>query len=80
MIVVAQPNGTIRCLYDEAVDLGALGPLVVARASYVEPDGRGQWWADLTPVHGPLLGGFAKRSDALRAEVAWLERHWLRAA
>lgn len=33
------------------------------------------WWSDLTPVGGPVLGPFAKRSQALEAETAWLQRN-----
>lgn len=33
----------------------------------------GTWWADLTPVEGPVLGPFTKRSEALAAEAEWLE-------
>ena len=39
------------------------------------PDGR--WTADMTPVGGPVLGPFDRRSEALEAEHAWLEAHWL---
>jgi hypothetical protein len=45
----------------------------IQRASHVEPDEQGQWWADLAPVHGPKLGPFAVRSAALDAERCWLE-------
>jgi len=31
------------------------------------------WAADLAPVGGPVLGPFARRADALAAEVAWLK-------
>jgi hypothetical protein len=71
------PAGGIRCLYDEALDLTSLGPLTIERASHVEPDITGQWMADLSPVGGPRLGPFARRSDALAAESAWLGVHWL---
>jgi hypothetical protein len=47
--------------------------LHIERASHLDPDAKGQWWADLSPVHGPTLGPFAQRSDALAAEVRWLE-------
>jgi hypothetical protein len=43
----------------------------------VEPDGRGQWIADLAPVGGPKFGPFYRRSAALEAEHQWLEVHWL---
>ncbi len=49
----------------------------IARASLVEPDGDGRWHADLRPCRGPVLGPFARRSEALAAEGAWLEAHWL---
>ncbi|MCI0640167.1 MAG: hypothetical protein L0Y70_13925 [Gemmataceae bacterium] len=49
----------------------------VERASHVEPDPVGHWWADLAPVGGPLLGPFDRRSEALQAESTWLETNWL---
>ena len=73
MLVVGQ-GGTVTGLYDEAIDLGQLGKLNITRASHVEPDELGQWWADLQPVGGPKLGPFAARSQALAAEVVELER------
>jgi hypothetical protein len=72
-----QPDGTVRAIYDEAIDLSVLGPATITRASHVEPDDHGRWLADLTPVGGPTLGPFDRRSEALDAERSWLERHWL---
>jgi hypothetical protein len=77
MQLVISPGGTVRCIYDEAINLQALGQPEIRRASHVEPDGRGQWIADLAPVGGPKLGPFARRSDALTAEHQWLESHLL---
>jgi hypothetical protein len=77
MQLIVQPGGDVCCLYGESINLSALGRLTIQRASYVEPDTDGAWWADLTPVAGPKLGPFAKRTDALAAEVSWLEQHWL---
>jgi len=77
MQLVISSDGTLRCVYGEAIDLQALGQLDIQRASHVEPDGHGQWIADLTPVGGPLLGPFPRRSDALAAESQWLEANWL---
>ena len=71
------PDGTVRCVYAEAIDLSALGTPTIRRASHVEPDEYGQWWADLSPVGGPMLGPFPSRTPALDAELAWLEEHWL---
>jgi hypothetical protein len=77
MRLVVEPGGAVRCLYGEAVDLASLGALSIRRASHVEPDDEGAWWADLSPVGGPRLGPFARRSQALVAEANWLEQHWL---
>ncbi len=77
MQLVISSTGTIRCLYDETLDLHALGKLLISRGSHVEPNDEGQWFADLSPVGGPQLGPFVSRSDALTAEVRWLEVHWL---
>jgi hypothetical protein len=71
------PDGTVRCVYAEAIDLAALGTPTIRRASHVEPDQHGSWWADLSPVGGPILGPFASRTLALAAEQAWLETYWL---
>jgi hypothetical protein len=71
------PDGTISCVYAEAIDLAALGTPAIRRASHVEPDDAGRWRADLSPVGGPNLGPFASRTLALAAEHAWLEAFWL---
>ena len=71
------PDGTVETLYDEALDLAQLGSLEITRASHVEPDATGHWWADLTPVAGPTLGPYRQRSQALAAEAAWLRDHRL---
>ena len=80
MQLVIDPQGEVRCVYSEAIDLGVLGDLTIRRASHVEPDEQAQWWADLSPVHGPRLGPFACRTQALQAEQDWLHRHWLTAS
>ena len=77
MLLVVDPQGGVRCLYAEAIDLTALGQPTIRRASRVEPDATGRWVADLSPVGGPLLGPFDKRSEALDAERVWLETNWL---
>lgn len=80
MQLLIQPDGSVRCVYGEAIDLACLGRLAISRGSYVEPDELGQWTADLSPVAGPCLGPFPHRSDALNAEAAWLAANWLRPA
>jgi hypothetical protein len=77
MQLIVLPTGEIRCLYDEAIDLAAIGHPVISRASHVEPDAEGQWWADLSPVDGPTLGPFNRQTEALGAEHVWLEDKWL---
>jgi len=71
------PAGQIQAIYGESIDLRALGSLAISRASHVEPDATGNWLADLSPVGGPMLGPYELRSDALAAELRWLEEHWL---
>jgi hypothetical protein len=78
--LVIEINGNVRGIYGEEIDLAALGTPQISRASHVEPDDSGWWLADLSPVDGPLLGPFQRRSDALEAEVVWLEENWLVAA
>ncbi len=80
MNLVIRPDGSLRCVYDEALDLTLLGKLEIRRASHVEPDEAGLWWADLSPVSGPKLGPFSHRSEALAAECDWLEQNWLQPA
>ena len=77
MEMIVNPEGLIRCLYSEEIDLTEFGELRIRRASYVEPDHRGRWWADLAPVGGSKLGPFARRTEALEAEVEWLVKHLL---
>jgi hypothetical protein len=76
MLLVIDPAGLVRCLYGEAINLEIFGQLQITRASHVEPAADGLWWADLSPVGGPSLGPFDRRSQALDAEKNWLE-HWL---
>jgi hypothetical protein len=75
MELFVAPTGQVRCLYGEEFDLGSLGSLSIRRASHVEPIDNGCWTADLSPIGGPTLGSFAQRSQALEAEVRWIEGH-----
>jgi len=77
MHLLIDRSGVVRCIYAEAIDLALLGDLTIRRASHVEPDERGLWWADVSPVNGPLLGPFDRRGAALAAEEQWLDGHWL---
>ena len=72
MELVVDAGGDVRCIYDEALDLREIGKLQITRASHVEPDRDGFWWADMGPVDGPVLGPFKNRTEALQAERGWL--------
>jgi hypothetical protein len=72
MELVVGVDGVARCIYDEALDLREIGKLQITRASHVEPDRDGFWWADMGPVDGPILGPFRSRTEALGAEREWL--------
>jgi hypothetical protein len=74
MELVVAADGVARCIYDEALDLREIGKLQIIRASHVEPDAEGYWWADMGPVGGPVLGPYGSRSEALGAEREWLRR------
>ena len=77
MELVIDSRGNVRCVYSEVIDLAALGKVSICRASHVEPDADGGWWADLAPVNGPRLGPFGRRTEALACEARWLAAHWL---
>jgi hypothetical protein len=72
MELVVGVDGIARCIYGEELDLREIGKLQITRASHVEPDRDGFWWADMGPVDGPVLGPFTSRSEALQAEREWL--------
>jgi hypothetical protein len=72
MELVVDAGGDVRCIYGEELALRALGKLQITRASHVEPDNEGFWWADMGPSGGPMLGPYGSRSEALEAERGWL--------
>ena len=72
-IIGSDDEGRLQFIYsDELAFLLELGESTTKRASHVEPDGHGQWTADMAPVGGPVLGPFKLRQEALDAEVEWL--------
>ena len=78
MEILIAPDGTVRAIYSDALAplLRSLGRVKIQRVSNVEPDPRGGWIADMSPVTpGLVLGPFALRSPALSAEVEWLTAH-----
>ncbi len=72
MELLIEATGTVRCVFDEAIDLNQLGRLAIRRGSHLGLTPTGQWTTDLSPVHPPILGPFVKRTKALAAEVIWL--------
>ena len=59
-------DGQPKVFRDSAVEnLREIGKLQITRASHVEPDQHGDWWADMGPVGGPVLG----------AERGWLTNY-----
>jgi hypothetical protein len=72
MELVVDASGSVRCIYGEELELREIGKLQITRASHVEPDNEGCWWADMGPVDGPVLGPYGSRSEALGAERGWL--------
>ncbi len=72
MELVVDAGGSVRCIYGEEFDLRELGRLQITRASHVETDAEGSWWADMGPSVGPMLGPSTSRSQALEAERIWL--------
>ncbi len=75
--LVVSAGGDLRMIFDDRFDPRSVGRIKISRGSHVEPTVDGRWTADLSPVNGPMLGPFPKRSDALTAEVDWLRLHWL---
>ena len=72
MELVVGCDGGVKCIYGEELDLREFGKLQITRASHVEPDLEGNWWADMGPVEGPVLGPFRSRTEALEVEREWL--------
>lgn len=77
MLLTISETGLVKCLHTEEIPLRSLGQVSLRRASNVDPVDGDMWAADLSPVGGPVLGPFAERSEALAAEVAWLEENYL---
>ena len=73
MKIVITPQGTVKFIYQEQILLTPyLGKEAIERASHVEPDEKGMWWATILKDK-KKLGPFLKRSEALSAEIQYLE-------
>lgn len=72
--ILVGPDGEVRFVHDDDLAVAFADEQTdTRRASHVEPDGKGGWTADMLPVGGPVLGPFARRDEALAAEIAWLK-------
>lgn len=86
-------DGTIEGIYSDELQeiMGEIEGAVVDtnRVSHVEPGKDGQWYADMSPLKDvmndectitefPKLGPFTLRADALAAEVAWLNKNYIK--
>lgn len=87
--IVFEPDGTILFVYsDTLATLFEGGEITTTRASHVEPHPHGGWYADMSPLGGPVLHanmeapfvtepgsiGFGTRQEALDAERAWIRK------
>ena len=78
--LVVKNGGEITGIYDDEL-VGLMvdaGSVKTTRASHVEPASNGGWYADMSPVGGPMLRGFITRQQALDAEVLYLNQHIIR--
>jgi len=65
-------NGCIRMLWDDAVDVGALGPVEVTRASHVEFNNATKCWeVKSAKTLKVLRDNFKSRKDALAWEKVY---------
>ena len=69
------PEGVATFIYTDALaPLLKEGKATIQRASYVEPDDKGQWWATMKPFgEEVVLGPFTTRQEALDEEERYLE-------
>ena len=62
------PAGTIDCLYNEAIDLRALGKLEITRATDIRFDGTSQQWQVHDAESDAVLFTNPSRRECLRWE------------
>jgi hypothetical protein len=67
------PGGHIGCLYTEAIDLRALGRLLVVRATDIRFNDSTQQWDVHDAATGQLLFSHTSRTECLRWEQTNLQ-------
>lgn len=76
ILLIVAPDGSVSGLYTEAVDLAALGPLEIRRASQVEFNPEVQAWEAVLPG-GEVIARSPCRVEALARERATLQARLL---
>ena len=72
MQIVIKPTGVFIGIYSDSFEYENIGRPQIRRASHVEPDTTGHWFADMSPIDGPTLGPFDKRNEAIDAELEFI--------
>ena len=75
MKLIVSTDGDVTGIYTEDITFSTLGRPQIQRASDVEPNDEYGWTADLRRSGGPVFGPFDNRSQAIEAEICWLEQH-----
>ena len=78
MIVYVDEKGGLQFIYQEEINMEELGTSSIRRASDVEPTEHSQWFANLARSGGPALGPFKNRSEAIEAELIWIQDQFAR--
>ena len=77
--IFAESDGSVRCIYIEAIDLAEIGRLYIDRASHVEYDNMSNcWrvtWTEASEMRCGDSAKFASRTEALH----WEEEQLIRA-
>ncbi len=72
-VLTFDPQGHGHCLYTEALDLSAIGPLHISRASTIEHNHATQQW-EVRDASGELLHQHPARSACLAWEHQYFNR------
>lgn len=78
--VIVNEDGSIVFIHNDDLHdllLSAFPQMETRRASHVEPDARGGWSVDASPLLGKstIIANRNRRDDAIAAEIDWLKKH-----